>query len=132
MKVIGKVIKVRSINRKEYHQMGVTLVFETELGEITRTYNIPWRESLNCKLIKLLRLSFKIDVPTNLFDKPVLFCLALEKKLKGISCELDLTETGKPNFPFNIEKVTPILTEDNSYYSQVNQEIFSNSKDDLC
>lgn len=110
MKVFGTITKCRLVNRSEIQKTGLTIVWETGLGEITRTYNIPLINSSKNDLLRLLNSKFQVKAPIGLIDKPLMFCVAIESKLKGIRCELTLTHTGNERYPYNIIEIIPILT----------------------
>jgi hypothetical protein len=110
MKTVGTLIKCRFVNRKEIEKLGVAFVFQTELGEITKTFNIPSFNSSKCDLFKLLTTKFGVNPPVGLIGKPIMFCMALESKLKGRDCDLTIIESGSEKYPYNIIDVEPILT----------------------
>jgi hypothetical protein len=110
VKILGRIIRLRSVERKVFCKNGVTIVFDTPLGEITRTYNIPSAYNKRNELVKFLNSVNCKVIPISLIDKPNLFCLALEKHLLGIECNLVLAETGKPNYPYDVIEANPILT----------------------
>jgi hypothetical protein len=117
MKTAGIVIKCRFVNRKEIEKLGVAFVFQTELGEISKTFNIPSFNSPKCDLIKLLTSRFMVNPPMGLIGKPIMFCMALESKLKGTECDLTINESGNEKYPYNIINIEPILTINSSSFT---------------
>ena len=118
MKTVGTIIKCRLVNRNDINKTGVTLVFDTELGEIIRTFNIPSYTSTKCDLFKLLKDKLEVNPPVAILNKPLMFCLALESKLRGIKCEITIIPSGNDKYPYNIVKIEPILTVSCSYITQ--------------
>jgi hypothetical protein len=124
MEIHGIITKARMVKREQFDNCGITIVFKTELGELSRTYNIPRHNNNKCFLLKILQ-ALGIKAPLNLIDKPMLFCLALEKTLKNIECQLSISTTGKSSYPYNIDSIRPILTIETKYPTQKNQEKLS-------
>ena len=118
MKTIGTIIKCRFVNRNDISKLGVTLVFATEEGEITRTFNIPSYNSTKCDLFKLLNDKLGVNPPLAILNKPLMFCLALEAKLKGVECEITINHSGNEKYPYNITNIEPILRVNSSYLTQ--------------
>lgn len=130
MKLNGIITKVRAVKRKAYGTSGITFVWETERGELTRTYNISRVSNGKSKLDDFLRM-FPVKPPQHLSDVPLLYSTTLERLLKNIECELVIIESGNPKFPYNIESITPILTAINKYSTSLNQETLSNGEDSV-
>lgn len=124
MVINGKIIRVRALKRKNYGRQGIALIFDTELGELIRTYNSPNHESEKSKLILVLK-KFMVKIPSNLFDKPNLFSAAIEKGLKDIECNLLISKSGNINYPYDILEIHPILTVNSQYLTPENQESLS-------
>jgi hypothetical protein len=110
MKTLGTITKCRLVKRSEIQKIGITIVWETNLGEVTRTYNIPKTNTNQCDLFRLLSGKFQVKPPTGLIDKPMMLSLAIESKLRGTRCELTLMQSGNERYPYNIIEITPILT----------------------
>lgn len=124
MKVTGKIIRIRSSKRESYNKNGITLVFETELGLLVRTFSISPHLCQRNLLFNTLK-TFPAKIPFTLLDKPVLFCLAAEKLLKDIEFNLVIAPSASEKYPYNILEMHPILTVNNKYSTANNQETIS-------
>ena len=112
------IIKARFVNRKDIGKMGIAIIFNTELGEISKTLNIPSFSSSNCDLFKLLNNKLGVKPPFSILSKPMMFCLAVESKLKGMECDITVAPSGNEKYPYNITNIEPILTIKSSYNTQ--------------
>lgn len=112
------IVKARFVNRKDIEKVGVAIIFKTDFGEISKTFNIPTFNSPGCDLFKLLNNKLGIKPPLGILGKPMMFCLAIETKLIGMECDITVTPSGNEKYPYNIINIEPILTLNSSYITQ--------------
>ncbi len=101
--------------RKANGKKAIVIIFKVEgAGEIVRTYNLPKTlESKSTKLRSdLVAMGLKMDSTVNM-TSPLLASAFLKSQLVGKETLVTIAPSGNPRFPYNIDRVFPILTVNN-------------------
>jgi|GEM_PF-4726820 hypothetical protein len=114
-------VRVRATQRDQYDRTGITIIFSSDFGDITRTFNLPSSYKPKSAIFTFLKASMKEKLPLGLLDKPQLFSLTIEERLKNMPFELRVEDSGNSRHPYNVLEIKPILTSKSSYNTQVQQ-----------
>lgn len=119
IKVKGLLVQVNVIqNRDQFNSTGIQLRFKTELQDqtISRTFHFPKRFKANCLIYKQLS-KMGLLIFEKLHNKPFLLASAIEEVALYQSFELLITESGKDNYPYNIENISSLKSNINNNLS---------------